>query len=408
MSTPHAQRIRGWITILTAMVSMFLLGAIYAYGVLLPDIMRAFGWESSLATLPQSILLFVYAVGMGIGGIVLDRTNPTRVAIGGGIIFGLGLILASRATGIATLVGAYGIMAGIGFGFAYVAAVTAAMTTLPHRRGLAAGLVVGAFGAGSAVWAPLAQRLLSTLGWSGLLFIFGIITIILLPLLALGIRAPHHGAPGMHKQASGMTLNKALHTSNFWIVFAAYMLVTAAGLLWLNHYKLFGSAQGIPDAQAAWLVVITAVGSATGRVVMGGISDKIGRFPALIGAGIVGAAMFVLLAVGMPHVAIFVIAGVIGLCFGTWLSLYGPTSTDLFGLRAAGAIYGALYLSYGIGGLVGPTLGGRLADFTDSYRAAFLVAAAFCVLGAILFFITSRAQQLVYRHPPAREEEFPV
>ena len=388
---------------------MFLLGAIYAYGVLLPDIQQAFSWESSTAVLPQSVLLFVYAVGMGIGGVLLDRTNPTRVAIAGGATFGLGLLLASYTKSLLLLVLSYGALGGIGFGFAYVAAVTAAMRAFPTRRGLAAGLVVGAFGLGSAVWAPIAQRLLPTLGWQGLFLAFGIITIIALPLLGLGIRAPHgHLATGDVADTAGVSLGAAVRTPVFWTVFAAYLLVTSAGLLWLNHYKNFGLSQGIPAEQAAFLVVITAIGSGTGRIVMGGLSDRFGRFRSLVGATILAVAMFGLLMVGLPHLGIFIVAAFIGLAFGTWLALYGPTSTDLFGMKAAGAIYGALYLSYGIGGLIGPTLGGYLADRSGSYRSAFLVAMVCCVLAIVLYVLAMRMPAVLYRHPPARDEEIPL
>ncbi|HEX2950649.1 MAG TPA: MFS transporter [Armatimonadota bacterium] len=397
-------------TVIAAMLAMFLLGAIYAYGVLLPDIMQSFHVQSSQATLPQSILLFVYAVGMGIGGALQDRTSPTRIAIGGGAAFGLGMLIASRAHGLTLLVLSYGILAGIGFGFAYVSAVTAVMTSFPKHRGTVAGLVVGAFGLGSIVWAPLAQHVLAALGWNGIFFIYGIASLVLLPLLGVGIRTPWHPheTPGEHPKAQGATLKYALHTPLFWTLFAAYTLVTSAGLMWLALFKIFGISQGISTTQAALLVVVTSVGSGTGRIVMGGLSDRIGRFPSLIGASLLAVVVFLLIILGLPHLGIFIAAALIGFAFGTWLALYGPASTDLFGMKAAGAIYGALYLSYGIGGLLGPLLGGYLADTTGNYRLSFMTAAAFCLLGVVLFFIAKLLSRRMYHHPPALDEEFPV
>ncbi len=398
-------------TLITAMLAMFLLGGIYAYGVLLPAIISSFHWSNAVANLPQSVLLFVYAVGMGVGGVLQDRFGPTRIALWGGLAFGLGLSLAGHATSLTMLVLSYGLLGGFGFGFAYVSAVTAAMRSYPHRRGLAAGLVVGSFGVGSAVWAPLAQYALQHTGWQGILLAFGLASLLLLPVLSLGIRTPHHAgdAASGHPIGAGMTLTESISTPIFWIVFLAYTLVTSAGLMWLNHFKIFGVTQGLSAVYAVWLVTLTAIGSGTGRVVFGGLSDRLGRFPSLIGASIIGTLLFALLAFGMPHPAIFIIAGLIGIVFGTWLSLYGPTSTDLFGLRAAGAIYGAMYLSYGIGGLIGPTLGGYFADqHQGGYRLAFIIAAIFCALGTMLFATAARIERFVYRHSPAREEEYPL
>lgn len=407
--TPSTDHTRHFITVLASMLAMFLLGAIYAYGILLPDIMRTFHWESSRASLPQSTLLFIYAIGMWLGGMWQDRTSATRIAMGGGVIFGLGMLMASRAHDLLLLVLGYGVLGGLGFGFAYVAAVTAAMTSYPQRRGLVAGLVVGTFGLGSVIWAPLAQSRLAAMGWQGLMLYYGLATLILLPIFGWGIRTPlpTHVAPGEHPTVQGVTLRAALRTPLFWVLFTAYTLVTSAGLFWLAHFKIFGISQDISPAQAALLVVITSIGSGTGRIVMGGISDKIGRLPSLVGATVLAIAMFLLLMLGLPHLGIFIAAALIGFAFGTWLALYGPVSTDLFGMKSAGAIYGALYLSYGIGGLIGPILGGYLADFSGSYRISFTAAAIFCLLGTILFLIVARLSSRVYLHRPALDEEFP-
>lgn len=395
---------------MAASLAMFLLGSIYAYGVFLPVFMTSFGWSRSIAALPHSVLLFVYAIGMGIGGALQDRTSPTQIATAGGVLFALGLVLASRSESLLGLVMSYGVLGGIGFGFAYVAAVTAVMKSFPDRRGMAAGLVVGAFGLGAFVWAPLAQSLLATLTWPEVLQRFGALTLLALPLLGLLIRAPWHphDVPGTHPQAAGFTLGGALHTSVFWTLFAAYTLVTGVGLFLIAHFINFGRAQGLSAVTAALLVSMLSVGSGLGRIIMGWLSDHLGRFPALIGASLLAVLLLVLLAIVPSSVMIFLGAFTAGYAFGTWLTLYGPTATDLFGLRAAGAIYGTLYLSYGLGGLAGPTLGGLLADTSGSYRLPLVVGAVLCALGAGLFWLTQRLTTRLYAHLPAWEEEYPV
>jgi len=389
---------------------MFLLGAIYAYGVVLPALMADFGWNRSTAALPQSVLLFVYAIGMGVGGLLQDRANPTGIAIAGGALFGLGLRLAGEAGTLGGLILTYGIMAAIGFGFTYVAAVTAAMKSLPARRGLAAGIVVGAFGLGAFVWAPLVQHYLPTVGWQGIFAQYGGICLILLPFLGLGIRTARHphDVPGAHPTMTGLTLCEALRTRVFWLVFAAYLLVTAVGLMLLAHLVNYAGSIGIPALQAAFLLSILSVGSGAGRIIMGSLSDRIGRFSALLGVTVVEVMLLCALAVAGSSLTVFVISALAGFVFGTWLTLYGPVSTDLFGLRAAGAVYGVLYLSYGLGGLLGPTLGGTLADAVGSYRPVFLAGALLCAIGAAFFYIAMRQHPPFYPHPPALDEEFPV
>jgi OFA family oxalate/formate antiporter-like MFS transporter len=398
---------RIYFTLVAAALAMLLLGAIYAYGVLLPVLMADFGWSRGTAALPHSVLLFVYAVGMAVGGAAQDRVGVRAGVVTGGLLFGGGLLLASTAHGLGGLIGWYGVLAGLGFGSAYVACVSAAMHSLPKRRGLAAGMIVGAFGLGSFFWAPLAQRLLPAWGWSGLFFRFGLLAIIALPLLGLFIRRPKHAIPdGEAVQLPGVSLAEALRSRTFWLIFSAYVLVTAVGLMLLAHLVNFALGRGITAGTAAWLVSAAAAGSGIGRFVMGWASDRIGRLPSLVGASVVDAVLLTILAYTISPTLIFVLAVACGLAFGTWLSLYGPTATDLYGLRYAGAIYGALYLSYGIGGLVGPSGGGALAD-AGGYRLPFLIGAGLCLLGALLFYLVIRQHPTIYRHPSALEEEYP-
>lgn len=396
------------VTLVTAAVAMFLLGSIYAYGVLLPALMAGFGWERSTAALPHAVLLFVYAVGMGIGGILEHRLRPSGSAAAGGFLFGAGLVLASWLHSLTGLVLAYGVLSGIGFGFAYVSCVTASMRSYPARRGLAAGVVVGAFGLGAFVWAPLAQHFLPAIGWDGIMLRYGLAVLVLIPLLSLGIRVPKPAAEGKDDlHAGGLTLAAALHAPIFWLVFAAYLLVTSVGLLLLAHIVNFGLGQGISATRAAWLLSVMSIGSGSGRVVMGWLSDRIGRLPCLVVASVLEAVLLIGLVVIPLPAAIFIIAGAAGFAFGTWLTLYGPTSTDLFGLRYAGAIYGVLYLSYGLGGLLGPTLGGALADHFGGYRTPFLAGAVLCTLAALLFLYVLSLHPRYYTHPPALDEEIP-
>jgi OFA family oxalate/formate antiporter-like MFS transporter len=394
----------GWVTLLTAALVMFLLGAIYAYGVVLPVLMAAFGWPRATAALPHAILLFVYAVGMAVGGVVQDRGSPTGGVMLGGALFGGGLLLASTNGSLLGLVAGYGVIGGIGFGFAYVAAVTAAMRTFPARRGLAAGVVVGAFGLGAFVWAPLTQHVLPALGWTGVFRQYGGLCLLLIPLLGFGVRAPRAAAHATN--VAGVTLGAALRSPLFWTLFAAYTLVTAVGLLLLAHLVNYGLGRGMPAAAAAWLLSASAIGSGSGRFVMGWASDRLGRLPCLIGASAAEVGLLLLLTRADHPVALFLLAGATGFVFGTWLSLYGPTATDLFGLRAAGTIYGTLYLSYGIGGLAGPILGGAMAD-AGGYGRAFLVSAVIATLGTLLFILAARQRPPYYPHPPALDEELP-
>src|SRR5882762_7452853 len=154
-----------WYIALAGVFMQLALGAVYAWSVFRAPLVKQFGWSISEVTLTFTISIFVLGIAAFFGGLWLNRKGPLIVAVTGGALYGLGVFLASFAANkLWWLYVSYGLIGGVGLGFAYIVPVAVLVKWFPDRRGLITGVAVGGFGAGALITAPLATRLIQTVG----------------------------------------------------------------------------------------------------------------------------------------------------------------------------------------------------------------------------------------------------
>src|ERR1700722_19949917 len=157
--------INRWYVALAGVFMQVALGAVYAWSVFRVPLSKQFGWSISEVTLTFTISIFVLGIAAFLGGLWLNRQGPRTVAVTGGTLYGLGVFLASfSAHKLWWLYLSYGLIGGIGVGFAYIVPVAVLLKWFPDRRGLITGIAVGGFGAGALIVAPLATHLIGTIG----------------------------------------------------------------------------------------------------------------------------------------------------------------------------------------------------------------------------------------------------
>src|SRR5271167_4544922 len=141
------------------------LGAVYAWSVFRVPLAKRFNWTISEVTLTFTIAIMVLGFASFFGGLWLKRVGPRVVAMTGGALYGLGVFLASFSNhGLWWLYLTYGVIGGIGLGFAYIVPISVLVKWFPDRRGLMTGIAVGGFGAGALVTAPVATKLIQSVG----------------------------------------------------------------------------------------------------------------------------------------------------------------------------------------------------------------------------------------------------
>src|SRR6202161_3930052 len=155
---------RWWIAFAGILLQMAL-GAVYAWSVFRIPLTKQFGWTISEVTLTFTIAIMVLGFASFFGGLWLKRVGPRVVAMTGGALYGLGVFLASLSNhGLWSLYLTYGVIGGIGLGFAYIVPISVLVKWFPDRRGLMTGIAVGGFGAGALVTEPGATHLIQSVG----------------------------------------------------------------------------------------------------------------------------------------------------------------------------------------------------------------------------------------------------
>jgi OFA family oxalate/formate antiporter-like MFS transporter len=391
-----------WLVVLGALIIQISLGAVYIWSVFQTPLKGAFpSWSEGKVTLPAQIVLASFALAVIFGGRIQDRLGPRRVATAGGVILGVGLILA-RFTGsfaggpaLAWLILTFSILGGIGIGAAYVCPIATCVKWFPDKRGLITGLAVAGFGAGAFFFAPLAKGLISgtpynllganlftlpKLGVFGTFMALGAIFLVAVVAGAQFLRNPPPGyrpagwtpppPPQGVPTKTDFTPTEMLRTRAFWVLWLTYFAGCAAGLqvimkaspVW-QSFRVGVLTPPIPEADfkdiataGAMAVSILAIFNSLGRILWGKISDSIGRKATLI-------AMFLLCSVAMLALDSMRSYGlyltgicVVGLCFGGYLALYPAVTADFFGTKNLGVNYGWMFSAYGAGGLAGPFL----------------------------------------------------
>jgi len=268
-----------------------------------------------------------------------------------------------------------------------------------ERRGSMLGLAFSGMGAGVLVMGPLAQWLITAYGWRAAYLVLGAGTlVVLVPLVWFGVREAPVSAPPARGEVAGPTptaasarrdVGAALRTSAFWALFFAYLCTPLAVFSVVTHSVAFAVDHGFPRLFVAGIFGLTGLLSVVGRIGFGIAADRIGRATsATISYGCTAVGTLCLLALEMwPHAAaLYAYAIFFGLGFGARGPIITAMASQLFPARF-GAIYGFLSVGNGIGGGIAPWFAGFVHDLTGSYRIAFLIAVAFCAVGATCFWL---------------------
>jgi OFA family oxalate/formate antiporter-like MFS transporter len=416
-----------WVLVGAGLLLQFSIGAVYAWSVFAKALQDAEPWQLSKveASLPFAVTIAMIFVGSYVGGRIQDRKGPRVVALAGGIVYGVGIMLASLANGadeLWLLIAGYGVISGLGLGFAYIVPIAMLQKWFPDKKGLITGLAVGGFGFGAVLTSPVAQWLIGNdpdQPTSAFLPL-GIAYLVMSLVGASFFKNPPEGyvVPGHETAASGGTApvkeyetGEALRTPQWYLLTAVLTLNVVAGIALIS--QAVGSAEGIAGfsaAGAATVVGIFAIFNGAGRVVWAAASDYIGRMPAF--AGMLALQGLCLLA--LPHasnaVLFFVLGSIVYLCYGGGFGTMPATAGDYFGLKNAGSIYGLMLIAWSIGGVIGPILVSWLLGGSGSpaYTLAYSTIGVIALVSVALTFVTKlprdRRPEAAPAGAPAREE----
>ncbi len=393
---------RGWIVTFAGTGINLALGVLYSWSVIAKSLTKDWGWTAADASKPYAVACGVFAIMMVFAGRAQDKFGPRIVAALGGALTGIGLIIASFASksdNTLMIIG-FGILAGSGIGLGYASATPPAVKWFPPaKKGLITGIVVSGFGLASVYIAPLTNNLLKSMGINKTFMVLGIAFFIVSVLLAQFLKNPPAGyvPAGMPPASSAAASSKKhdydwqemLKTPQFYLLWIMYAFASFAGLMIIGHMAKIAVKQLPVGTELGFLLVaILAIGNASGRIIAGMVSDKLGRTRTMLLVFLFQAVLMILLAKATTPVLLIIGALIVGFNYGSNLSLFPSTTADYFGTKNLGVNYGLVFTAWGVGGVFGSMVAGKIVDATGSYSTAYIVAAVLCILAAAVTFIT--------------------
>lgn len=406
---------RGFV-VLGAILIQLALGAIYAWSVFTPSLAEG-GWTKAETQWVFAIGLASFAVFMVFAGKKLNVWGPQKLAVIGGLILGLGYFLAGILGGTSfwPLLILIGLVGGAGIGFAYVVPIAVGMRWFPDKKGMITGLAVAGFGFGAMIWVKLAGtwgHLIDNMGLSSTFMVYGVAFALMVIIGGLWMKFPPAGwspAGFEAKQAASGGASDAEFTSNqmlskiqFYLIFFTFVFSAGAGLMSIGLMKLY-PMEALIDAGYSQLEASAIAGTAMavffslanglGRILWGMMSDKLGRKTSIIIMTATQGILVILFTfMAGNEYLLYLGATLIGFNFGGNFALFPTITADTFGAKNVGQNYPWVFLAYGVGGIIGPMLGGMLGDM-GKFPLAFTISGIAVLIGTVLIILVKPAKK---------------
>ena len=394
-----------WARLMVSLALMTIGGVgMYGASVVLPAVQQDFGAARADASFPYTLTL----IGFGLGGILMgrlaDRFGVMVVSLVGAGALGLGLVAAGASTSLWQFGLAHGVLIGL-LGVSATFAPLVADTSLwfTRRRGIAVAICMSGNYLAGAVWPPVMQHFIDSVGWRQTYFGLGLFCVLTMAPLALFLRrrapglavAGEAGAP-VPKSARFLGRSDPNHPLGM-TPLRLQMLLCVAGVsccvamsMPQVHIVAYCTDLGFGAARGAQMLSLMMALGIVSRLVSGWVSDHIGGLRTLmLGSVLQGVALLLFLPFD-GLVPLYVVSGLFGLFQGGIVPSYALIVREYFTPVQAGARMGTVLMATLLGMALGGWLSGAIFDWTGSYRAAFVNGLAWnlvnvSIVGFLLF-----------------------
>lgn len=393
---------RGWSVASGCFLGILVMfGISYSFGVFLEPIQRDLELTRSGVSMIFSLQTGVVYVAAGLLGIAADRYGVRRMLAFGTVVFFGGVGLTVLVESFSSLLIAYGVLTAIGLSAIYVVSYATVPRWFERRRGLATGLATSGLGIGMVMIPPVAEVLIGLIEWRAALLLITACATVALVVATLLIRDSPAGAdldvdldasgefPGGYPEEESFDPTSyrrelwAIVTSRrFLLVFAGWTGVYTTMYVVFVHLVAHTAELGV--GERAGVIALAAIGltTALARIVVGGLSDRVGRRQTFIACSVVMALATLALAVVDSRLGLAAFAIVFGVAYGGNGALLSPLTADLFGRANPNAVFGLVSLSFAVSGIFAPWGAGVVYDVRGTYTLAFLLAGAVGLLGS--------------------------
>lgn len=419
MSSSQGNR---WLIAIMGTVLQIALGTVYAWSFFQKPIMDAYSWSNMQVAWIFSLAICFLGIAAAIGGVLLPKMGPKKLAITGAILYPIGWLIGSYAMSIHSLVLLYigfGVIGGLGLGLGYVTPVATSVKWFPDKKGFITGMVLMGFGLGALAMSKLIAPMMMNALDGDLVQVFtyiGILMFVLALPAAMLLKNPPAGyvpagyTPPVVSAASqsasdSLTVKDALLSSKFMRMWLIFFLNISAGMAFIGFQspllqdlikKGMDATTNFEDpavvatlaAAGATLIGISSLLNGIGRFFWGGLSDKIGRIQAF--RLILGTQIFCfisLIFVTNPWIFGIIVCYIL-LCYGGGFGTMPSFVSDVFSPRLMGVVYGVILTAWSMGGIVGPQIVAFLKDNfgKDAATYTFISGTGLLILGLLITF----------------------
>ena len=394
-----------WVQLLVGIVCMAMIANLqYGWTLFVNPIDAKFHWGRASIQVAFSIFVLLETWLVPVEGYLVDRFGPRLVVLAGGLLCGIAWAMNAHADSLTFLYAAAAV-GGVGAGAVYGTCVGNALKWFPDRRGLAAGLTAGGFGAGSALTIIPISAAIKSGGYESTFLYFGIGQGLIVVVLSLLLASPKKGeVPETSKKLLQTRRQfrpmEVLKQPVFWVMYVMFVLVGAGGLMATaqlapiaKDFKIAEipvSLAGITLPALTFALAIDRILNGVTRPFFGWVSDNIGReLTMLIAFALEAIGIMALSMYGRDPVTFVILTGLVFFAWGEIYSLFPSTSADAFGTEYAAANAGMLYTAKGTASLLVP-LGNVLASWTGSWNAVFVVASGMNAVAALMAWFVLR------------------
>ena len=403
-----------WVQLIAGVIAMIVISNYqYSFTLFTPGIKQQFpGVPYAQIAAIFSLFILFETWPMPVSGYFVDKFGIRKLMMIGSIGILLGWLLGGTvAKSVFELYIYYGVIAGTGAGIIYISTVANAVKWFPDRRGLAVGLTAAGFGGGAALTILPIASTISSLGWGATMAIWGVAQGIIAFMMALILRHPPTGwkPAGWDQRAQKVTQavaqtkveytwNRTLKKPEFYLLYIMFLLACTGGLMATGNLSQIAKSFNVADVKVWGMAIVpltatlTSIANALSRILWGSISDKLGReYTMTLAFGIEGILIFMVTEIAGGPIAFVILFSFIFLFWGEVYSLFSATTGDIFGPKNASVNYGMLYSAKGMASILAG-YGAALvaAYFLGSFIVPFYIAAAFCLVSAVLAFFALR------------------
>lgn len=397
---------RRWLILIAACLINLCIGSLYAWSIFAMP-MASYLSQLTGKEVTSLSIVFTIANGVGpitmiVGGAITKKIGPKNVVILGGALFAAGMISSGFVTSVGLLMVTYGVLVGLGVGMVYGCTISNTIRFFPDKRGLIGGIATASYGISSVLIPFAANMLINMVGVTSSFKVLGIAMLIVIVIASAFIEkcpdgyapAGYVAAAGSAKQIKEYSWTEMLKEPLFYLMLLILCCGATSGMMIISQASpLAQRVLKITADAAASIVSVIALFNTIGRIIAGGISDKLGpvaTIRCIFVGSILGLGLMYVSVVGGTGICFYIGAYITALMFGSIMGIYPGFTASQFGPKNNGVNFGIMFIGFALAGLIGPTILSRLYISTGSDSTALLLAMGLGAVGFGFAFVLSR------------------